>query len=90
MMVIDLTVDMMAVVVMTVLCYAGVDVDDTPPFTFPRHVHNRDFLSPYEEIHSPGVVSPTLASQAAYHSSSARNLTPLHSSTSKGLSNHCQ
>ena len=54
------------------------DVDDTPPFTFPRHVHSR------EEVMSPSVVSPTLTSRPAYHSSSARSVTALQHSTGKG------
>jgi len=56
------------------------DVDDTPPFTFPRHVHSRE-----EMMSSSGVVSSTLMSRpAAYHSSSARSLTALQHSTGKG------
>ena len=58
----------------SILLFDAGDVDDTPPFTFPRHVHSRD------EMLSPNVVM----SRPAYHSSSARSLTAFQHSTSKG------
>jgi len=53
-------------------------VDDTPPFTFPRHVHSRD------EVTSSNIVSPTLMSRPAYHTSSARSLTAFQQSSGNG------